>query len=322
MAQSQAAAVLIEAINSRVRFVESQRALGVGQDALLETQANALLATIRSTTKLTVSDTTAIGAVLAEGPWSGTQKLNFASCLADASCQIEAQEGTRAQQTCWNIHLYFTAADWDTFKDGNLSIDAKVVCAAKRFYKLGLTCPREKCVAAAVATILVADGNQGDITANKKLHRDKKLKANVKLLEKVNGKHTKWFPHLVMFPGTPQELSPDLFAHAYADGQPVNPPEGAVDTVVAMPAGVRGTHASFRPSGAAPFQAISSGSSGSSGEDMMRGLLCMAAQFFGGNGNQENPDSSNLIKNLKLLNQKPKAKGQLPLQMDSDSQES
>ena len=160
---------LIENLKAWIPFVDAQTAAGLNRETLMQSQVDAMLATIASTPGVTLAIATAVSTAINVGPWSPAQKVQLAAALGEAHlCVNEKAATARSTQTCTALEQYFTECDWTLFGNTDFSIQAKTQAMASRMAKLGMRCPNEKMLMKAGAILQIAALQTTDLSAQSK----------------------------------------------------------------------------------------------------------------------------------------------------------
>eukprot|EP00959_Pyramimonas_sp_CCMP1952_P247276 5168868-Pyramimonas_sp.AAC.1 len=145
---------IVSALNQRAMFVEAQAGAGISREALLESQTQSLVATIKSTQGITIDNAPQITDTVTRGPWSEAQKITLATAVSDAMSSA-GSGNARCQQHCKTAELFLTQKDWDScILNADMAVMAKLSYLSQRMYKLGMTCGSEKLRGRIVSVVL------------------------------------------------------------------------------------------------------------------------------------------------------------------------
>ena len=147
-------------------------------------------------------------------------RLMFSSAVSPL-----AKDKTATQHLC-SPSSFYTAKDWDTFNNKRLNLHIKSSAMAMRLNLLGCTNPHEQTIKWHVAALLLAHFEE--LPSYNEIY---KIMLDFKSCMEANRKS---YPYhrLVRYPSSPDDLSDEMYKHAYdADDPPVTVPLVGLETI-------------------------------------------------------------------------------------------
>ena len=209
---------LLANIRSRQQFIRAQAQAGNPNLVRVQaSQVSSLRGLIASQPFLEVDDATTLTEEVNSGIWSLEERISLITAISDASARRVAPmtRAARKQQSCDNLHLFFTADDWRDFDNEDWSIEKKIHTMCKRMWQFGLTCPKEDVLKRGSVILTLAALKDPTLSAESKRNMAKRLQEVIKHIDSVS-RHP--FTHLLSFPASPDLLPDEVQLFAYGPG--------------------------------------------------------------------------------------------------------
>ena len=209
---------LLANIRSRQQFIRAQAQAGNPNLVSVQaSQVSSLRGLIASQPFLEVDDATTLTEEVSSGIWSPEERISLITAISDASARRVAPmtRAARKQQSCDNLHLFFTADDWRDFDNEDWSIEKKIHTMGKRMWHFGLTCPKEDVLKRGSVILTLAALKGPTLSAESKRNMAKRLQEVIKHIDSVS-RHP--FTHLLSFPASPDLLPDEVQQFAYGPG--------------------------------------------------------------------------------------------------------